>query len=64
MTSSIFELERDGGDRSPGLHSAAEGMYDFHINLRGASVFSTEPNGGEKVLIRGPSWWMHTRAEE
>ena len=48
LTFSIFEIERDGEDRSPGLHSAAEGIYDFHINLRSASVFSTEPNGGER----------------
>jgi hypothetical protein len=64
LTSSIFQVERDGEDRSPGLHLAAEGIYDFHTNLRDASVFSTEPNGGEGLTSSPFSRWMHTRAEE
>jgi len=63
LTSSIFELEVDGKDRSPGLHSTAEGIYNFHISLRCASVFSPEPKGGERVLLRRPSRWMHTTHE-
>jgi hypothetical protein len=68
LTFLIFEFEMDGRDRSPGLHSAAEGdiQYDSRIHLRGASVFSIEPKGGERsyfvALRRGCT--RLTRAEE
>lgn len=68
LTSSIFELEVDGKDRSPGLHSTAEGIYSTIFTLvsdvRRCSVLNQRVGKGSYfVALRGGCTRL-TRAEE